>query len=445
MILFKNSELYNGALQILNTLRSKGFITYFVGGCVRDSILGREVKDIDIVTSALPSDIQTIFQKTYNIGEAFGIVNVVNNSINYEIATFRKETGYTDGRHPGLIEYAKTPQDDSKRRDFTINALYYDPVENNILDFASGIPDLKKGILRTIGNAEDRFTEDYLRILRAVRFGIRFDFSIDIEIVTAIKKLSSNTELISKERVRDELTKIFTGPYPDKALSLLDDTGLLSVLLPDISAMKGVQQPLKYHPEGDVFEHTKLMLANMPFPSEELAWSILLHDVGKPRTFSIGDDGKEKFLCHAEEGFAIAEKILKNLKFPSDFIDNVCNAVKNHMRFATVCDMRPSKYKALIAKPTFPVELELHRIDCISSNKITESFTFLLDRLIDQNSIRELPEPLVKGKDLIELGFIPGPEFRKILEKITELQNDKVLNTKVDALKYIRDNFLKNL
>ncbi|MEI6054703.1 MAG: CCA tRNA nucleotidyltransferase [Lentisphaerota bacterium] len=442
MINFKKSELYNGALQIFNVLRQKGFDAFFVGGCVRDSILGRQIKDIDIVTSALPSDIQSIFQKTYNIGEAFGIVNVVENSINYEVATFRKESGYTDGRHPESVEYAKTPQEDSKRRDFTINALYYSPLENHILDFADGISDLKKGILRTIGHAEDRFNEDYLRMLRAIRFGIRFDFSIDDEIITAIKKLSSKTQLLSQERVRDELTKIFTGPCPDKALSLLDETGLLSVLLPDISAMKGIAQPEKYHPEGDVFEHTKLMLSNMPVPSDELAWAVLLHDVGKPQTFSIGEDGNEKFICHAEHGTTIAERILKELRFPSNFIDNVCFAVKNHMRFASVCDMRPSKYKALIAESTFPLELELHRIDCMSSNKFTDSFIYLLDKLIELNGVRELPEELIKGRDLIELGFIPGPKFGEILKNITELQNDKVINTKEDALEYIKLNFL---
>lgn len=440
---FKNSELYNGALRILNILRHKGFETFFVGGCVRDALLGRQIKDIDIVTSALPSDIQSIFPKTYNIGEAFGIVNVVENFINYEVATFRKESGYTDGRHPESVVYARTPQEDSKRRDFTINALYYDPVANNTLDFADGISDLKKGTLRTISRAEDRFNEDYLRMLRAIRFGIRFDFSIENEIITAIKKLYSKTQLLSKERVRDELTKIFTGTCPEKALSLLDETGLLSVLLPDISAMKGVAQPEKYHPEGDVFEHTKLMLSNMPFPSDELAWAVLLHDVGKPQTFSIGDDGKEKFICHAEHGTTIAERILKNLRFPSDFIDNVCFAVKNHMRFASVCDMRPSKYKALIAEPTFPLELELHRIDCLSSNKFTDSFVFLLDKLIEQDGTRKLPEPLLKGRDLIALGFTPCPKFGEILKKITELQNDKVINTKENALEYIKDNFFE--
>lgn len=444
MLNFRDSQLFNGALRILNTLKEKGFDAYFVGGCVRDAMLGQTIKDIDIVTSALPSDINSFFPNTYNIGEAFGIVNVVEEKINYEVATFRRETGYSDGRHPESISYAKTPQEDSQRRDFTINAIYYDPVKKNILDFTNGIPDLKKGIIRTIGPAEKRFNEDYLRMLRAIRFCVRLGFAIDEEIIAAIRKLSPKTALLSRERVRDELTKIFTGTCPDKALSLLDGTSLLAVVLPEISIMKGVAQPEQYHPEGDVFEHTKLMLSNMPLPSEELSWAVLLHDVGKPQTFSIGEDGRERFICHADHGTIIAERILKNLKFPSTFISNVCTAVKNHMRFASVCDMRPSKYKALIAEPTFPLELELHRIDCMSSNKFTDSFTFLLDKIIEQQGIMELPEPLIKGRDLIALGLVPGPEFGEILNKIAELQNDKIINTRDDALEYVCTNFPVN-
>ncbi len=439
---FKNSELFSGAIRILSTLRQKGFEAYFVGGCVRDALLGQNVKDIDIVTSALPPDISSMFTNTYNIGEAFGIINVTENKTNYEIATFRKERGYNDGRHPDTIEYAKTPEEDYLRRDFTINALYYDPFKNTILDFANGTADLKKGILRTIGPAEKRFSEDYLRMLRAIRFSIRFGFSIDEEIIKVIKKLSAKTNLLSMERVRDELTKIITGPCPGQALSLMDKTGLLKILLPEISAMKGITQHQEYHPEGDVFEHTKLMLCNMPVPSAKLAWAVLLHDVGKPITFSIGEDGIEKFIRHAEEGVSIAEKILKNLKFPSSFIKDVCFSIKNHMRFASVCNMRPSKYKALMAENTFPLELELHRIDCISSNKITESFTFLLDKLVEQKGERKLPKALLNGKDLLKLGLAPGPMFGEILEKIAELQNDKVLNTRADALEYIHVNFL---
>lgn len=440
-LFFEESQLLHGALLIINEIRKKGFDAFFVGGCVRDSLLGRKVKDIDIVTSALPSDIQSMFPSTYNIGEAFGIVNVVESSINYEVATYRKETLYEDGRHPTSVEYARTPKEDALRRDFTINAIYYDPVDKKLLDFTGGVADLKKGIIRAIGKAEERFSEDYLRILRAVRFATRFGFTIDNELLLSARKLAHNTAKLSGERIRDELTKIFTGTNPDQALTLLDETGLLAVLLPEISAMKGIAQPEKYHPEGDVFEHTRLMLSNMPIPSEELAWAIILHDVGKPLTFSIGADGKEKFICHAEKGTLIAEQILQRLKFPTKFINNVCFAVKNHMRFASVTEMRPSKYKALIAEPTFPLELELHRIDCMSSNKFTGSFVFLLDKLIEQDGVRELPEPLIKGKNLIELGFIPGPQFSKILEKITELQNDKVINTRVDAIEYIKSKF----
>ncbi|HBM17080.1 MAG TPA: phosphohydrolase [Lentisphaeria bacterium] len=438
---FKKNEFFRGALSILKALRDRGFDSYFVGGCVRDAILGVEIKDIDIVTSALPSQINSIFDRTHNIGAAFGIVNVVINSINYEVATFRKETSYKDGRHPDSVVFAKTPQEDAMRRDFTINALFYDPFLDSILDYSEGLLDLKRGLLRTIGKAEGRFNEDYLRMLRAIRFTLRFGFDTAPEIISSIKLMAPKTLLLSKERVRDELTGILTGPNPDKGLDMLYQSGILKELLPDIFAMKGIKQPPEYHPEGDVFEHTKLMLSHMPCPSDELAWAILLHDVGKPSTFKIRDDGRETFVCHADCGSMISEKILKELKFPALFTNNVCYAVKNHMRFASVTEMRPSKYKAIIAASTFPLELELHRIDCISSNKFTDSYTFLLDKLIEQNGERILPERLLKGKDLIELGFKPGPEFSRILEKIEEMQHDKLLNTREDALEYIRRNF----
>ena len=433
-----SSELCKKAKNITEKLQKNGFKAYFVGGCVRDYILGYPLKDIDIATSATPKKISSLFAKTYHIGAAFGIINVIDEKFSFEIATFRKESGYEDGRHPNSVIFAQTPEEDAKRRDFTINALYYDPVSDEYLDFTGGIKDLKNGTLRCIGKTEDRFKEDSLRMLRAVRLGSRLRFEIDKEILSVIKKFSERIRLISKERIRDELTKTFTGLFPDKAFQLLYDTGIMEIVLPEISAMKGISQPKKYHPEGDVFEHTKLMLQRMAFPSEELVWAIILHDVGKPVTKSVDSGGNERFICHAEKGRDIAKDIMERLKFSRQSIENISYAVGNHMRFAVVDEMRPSKYKTIIAKNTFSMELELHRIDCISSNGLLQNFVFLLDKIIEQHGQTKLPPTLLTGKDLLKIGLLPGPQLGSILKKIIELQNDKIINTKEEAIEYIK-------
>ncbi len=434
-----SSTIYKKAKMVIEKLQKSGFKAYFVGGCFRDSILGYSLKDIDIATSATPEDVSALFPKTYHIGAAFGIINVIDESFSFEVATFRKESGYADGRHPGSVVFAQTPEEDAKRIDFTINALYYDPVSEECLDFTGGVKDLKNGVIRCIGKAEDRFAEDSLRMLRAIRFASRFGFEIDSDILNAIKKLSDRIRLLSKERIRDELTKTFTGHFPDRAFQLLYDTGIMEIIMPEIAAMRGVSQPEKYHPEGDVFEHTKLMLQKMALPSEELAWAIILHDVGKPVTKTVDEHGKERFICHDDKGKDIARDILERLKFSRLSTENICYAVANHMRFAVVDEMRPSKYKNIIAKDTFPMELELHRIDCISSNGLLQNFVFLLDKIIEQRGQTKLPPSLISGKDLLKIGLIPGPEFGHILKKITELQNDKIINTKEEALEYIKN------
>jgi poly(A) polymerase len=435
----KNTTLYNIALRIIKKLKKNGYKAYIIGGSVRDKLLGCPVKDIDIVTSAEPHIINQLFKKTYNIGAAFGIVNVVEDKYSFEVATFRKESDYEDGRHPSKIEYTDSPELDAMRRDFTINALYYDPIEDKIIDFHNGIDDIHKGILRTIGPAEKRFKEDYLRILRAVRFALRFDLKIDQDILNIIPELANSLKKLSKERVRDELCKIFTGPKPDEAFQLLYDLGIMDAILPELSKLKGVAQPKVYHPEGDVFEHTKLMLSKMAMPSVELVWTVLLHDIGKPDTLEIGENGVERFYFHASHGENIAKKILIKYKLPKKTIENVSYAVKNHMRFGAVHEMRVSKYKALMAEPTFPLELELHRIDCLSSNMILDNFVFLLDRLIEQKGETKLPPPLITGKDLIKLGLKPGPIFNELLTDIRIKQIEKTIRTKEEALKIIKD------
>ncbi len=442
-------EIYNSALKIIKKLQDNGFTAYIVGGTVRDILLANSDKqitssnDIDIATSATPPQINNLFDKTYNIGASFGIVNVIENGIPFEVATFREETGYNDGRRPDIVKYTDSPEKDALRRDFTINALFYNPFNDEILDFVGGQEDLKKGILRTIGNAEERFSEDYLRILRAIRFGVRFGFKIDRQILSAIDKLSLNLSKLSNERIRDELNKIFTGPSPEKAFRLLSNTGILEVILPELQAMREVPQPKQYHPEGDVFEHTALMLKHMAIPSEELAWSILLHDVGKPITFSIDENNIERFVLHAEKGAELAEKILRRLRFSKSSITRISFAIKNHMRYANVTKMRSAKVKRLIAEPTFPLELELHRLDCLSSHRKMDNFVFLLDTVLEQRNETKLPPPILTGKDLIKLGIPQGQRLGKILSKLEELQIENILKTREDALNWLKANIKK--
>lgn len=434
------SEIWKSGIKVTDKLRSAGFSAYFVGGCVRDLILEQEIKDIDIVTDALPDNVVKIFPNSYLIGAAFGIVNIIEDGRTFEIATFRKETGYNDGRHPSSISYAKTAKEDSNRRDFTINSLYLDSQSGEIFDFHNGLEDIKRKILRTIGNPRDRFTEDYLRMLRAIRFSTRLNFELEDELFSSIKSMAFCISDLSIERIRDELSKIFMNRNAARGLELLMDSKILKIVLPEIDAMKGIRQPVEYHPEGDVFEHTKLMLSKVIMPTEELVWSVLLHDVGKVVTFSLDERGKERFICHAEKGKEIAENILKRLKFSKQKIDNISDAVLNHMRFASVCNMRPSKYKALIAKEIFPLELELHRIDCAASNKFIDTFVFLLDKIIEQRGERRLPRALISGKDLLDIGYQESPIIGKIIMRIVELQNDGIIKSKEEAITFAKAN-----
>ncbi len=424
-------------MEIVRELKSRGFIAYFAGGVVRDMLLGRTSEDIDIVTSAKPEEVVSIFPRSYEIGAAFGIINVVVDGVPFEVATFREERGYLDGRHPDEVKFTDNPETDALRRDFTINGMFYDPSDEKIYDFVGGRNDLSRGIIRTIGKAEDRFSEDYLRILRAVRFCVRFGYELSEDVRPAVLKLVGNLKNLSAERIRDELDKMLTGPEPDRALRMMLDMGILKEVLPEIAAMRGVTQHHEYHPEGDVFEHTALMLSHMAFPDSELAWSLLLHDVGKPLTKSVGEDGVEHFYTHEQKSAEMAGDILKRFRLPSKSIANVVHAVRQHMRYAHVQEMRTAKWKRLIAEETFPIELELHRIDCISSHRIMSSFTFLLDRMNELANEIKLPPPLVTGKDLIALGMKPGPDFGKILENLADLQLEGKIATKEEALAQI--------
>ncbi|OGV40432.1 MAG: hypothetical protein A2X48_15310 [Lentisphaerae bacterium GWF2_49_21] len=435
----KRGPSYGSAVDIVRKLQSKGFIAYFAGGAVRDMILGKVPKDIDIATSAKPDEVVGLFPKCYEIGVAFGIINIVVDGHPFEVATFREERGYLDGRHPDEVKYTADPETDALRRDFTINGMFYDPLADQLHDFVGGRKDLCKGILRTIGKPEDRFSEDYLRIMRAIRFCVRFGLELSPDMPPALRKYSKNLGKLSAERIRDELNKMLLGPEPERAFRMMDDFGILGEVLPEISGLRGVTQHCEYHPEGDVFEHTMLMLSHMACPDLGLAWAILLHDIGKPSTKSVGDDGIEHFYTHEHRSAEMAEQVLKRLKLPSAGMSDIVKAVRDHMRFAHVREMRPAKWKRLIAENTFPLENELHRIDCISSHGKTDCFVFLLDKMNEQSNEVKLPPPLVSGSDLIALGMKPGPEFKEILGKITDLQLEGKLKSREEALVWIRN------
>lgn len=429
------------ALQIVKKLHSSGYSAYFVGGAVRDMLLGKTPVDIDIVTSATPSQAASIFPDTMTVGASFGVTLVRHGGISYEVATFREERNYMDGRRPEEVKYTDDPKLDVKRRDFTINGMLYNPETQEILDYVGGIEDLRRGVVRTIGNPAERFAEDCLRMLRAVRFTARLGFKIADSTFEAIRKLASGAAKLSAERIQQELTLIFTGPAPDKGLDLLDTTGLLEVLLPEVYAMHGVKQPPQYHPEGDVYEHTRLMLKSMALPDELLAWSVVLHDVAKPQTFFVDETGRERFFGHEHEGAKMVEDIMTRLRFSNRAIDRVSLAVKNHMRIAHAPEMREEKVRRLLADNNFALEIELHRLDCISSHAKMDVFNFLLDKVIKQSGKIKLPPPLLTGKDLIEMGYKPGPLFKKILEQVSDLQLKNSLKTSEAARAFVRDKF----
>jgi len=429
------------AAEIVKKLHSSGHSAYFVGGAVRDMLLGKTPKDIDIVSSATPDETAKLFSDTMEVGAAFGVMLVREQGVSFEVSTCREERNYMDGRRPQHVKYSKDPQIDVSRRDFTVNGLLCDPESGEIFDYVGGFRDLEEGIIRAIGDAETRFGEDYLRMLRAVRFAARLGFELEADTRRAIQKLAPETVKLSAERVQQELTMIFTGENPEQALDMLYDTGLLAVLLPEVEAMRGIAQPPQFHPEGDVYEHTRLMLKAMALPNELIAWSVLLHDVAKPLTYFVDETGRIRFFGHEQKGARMTKKIMSRLRFSKNAIDRVSRAVKNHMRFASVLKMRKDKVRRLLADDNFPLELELHRLDCISSHALLDVFTFLLDKIVEQSGEVKLPPPLLNGRDLIELGFNPGPKFKKILDKVSDLQLKNKLKNKEQAIAFVKQKF----
>jgi poly(A) polymerase len=455
------------AAEIVHTLRERGHQAYFTGGCVRDLLLAREPADYDVATDATPRQVMQIFPQTYAVGEQFGVVliprsptehaltgedarrSTTNSSGNHkggvEVATFRSDVGYSDGRHPDEVRFTKDPREDVQRRDFTINGMMLDPATKEILDFVGGRDDLKAGIVRAIGDPERRFAEDKLRMLRAVRFAARFDYQIDPATLAAIQKLAPKIHQVSCERVREELTKMLTEGRARRAFELLDTTGLLREVLPEIAAMKGVEQPPQFHPEGDVFVHTLLLLEKLQPDtsgsiSKTLAWGALLHDVGKPPTFRIAPD-RIRFDGHVDVGVKMAAEICRRLRFSNHDTDQILALVDNHMRFGDVQRMKQSTLKKFLRLPAFDEHLELHRIDCLSSHGHLDAYEYSREQLRTMPPEAIRPTPLISGRDLIEAGYEPGPRFKDILTVVEDAQLEGRLTSREAAMEYVRREF----
>ncbi len=432
------------AISIVHTLRYRGHQAYLVGGCVRDLLLGREPADYDVTTDATPDEVMRLFPETYAVGAQFGVVLVplpkgeVSKEENdaVEVATFRSDIGYSDGRHPDHVRYSKDAREDVERRDFTINGLLLDPITDEVLDYVGGRDDLKAGIIRTIGDPERRFGEDKLRMLRAVRFAARFDYAIDPPTLAAIQTLASQIHQVSRERVREEVTKMLTEGHARRAFMLLDESGLLREILPEISRMKGVEQPPQFHPEGDVFVHTLLLLDKLPQPCPPtLAWGALLHDVGKPPTFRIAD--RIRFDGHVDVGVKMGEEILHRLRFSNDDTEQILALIDNHMKFAHVQQMKESTLKKFIRMPSFDEHLQLHRIDCLSSHGDLTSYNFTSEKIATMPPDAVRPKPLITGEDLIAAGYVPGPRFKEILSAVEDGQLEGSLGDRDDALVFV--------
>jgi poly(A) polymerase len=426
------------ARDLVARLQQAGHTAYFAGGCVRDQLLGVEAKDFDIATSAKPEQVQQLFPRVTDLtGKSFGVVRVLVGEESYEVATFRQDGPYKDGRHPESVRFA-TPEEDAQRRDFTINGLFYDPVAERLIDFVGGEADLRAKIVRAIGKPADRFGEDQLRLLRAIRFATRLMFAIEPETWKAICTGAASIRSISAERIRDEINKIFTAAKPEIGLDLLDRSGLLKEVLPDIAVLHGVDQPPQFHPEGDVYNHVRLMLSKIEQPDLDLALGVLFHDVGKKITAKVDENGRIRFNEHESVGAQMAEEIMTDLRYDNKTIQTVRELVQHHMQFKDVPHMRPSTLKRMMARPTFPLELELHRIDCASSHGDLKHYEFLKQQLETMSAEEIDPPSLITGRDLLAMGLTPGKVIGNILEAVRVAQLEATVQTRAQALELAR-------
>lgn len=424
------------ANRIIERLRLRGHQALLVGGCVRDLLLGREPKDYDVATDARPEEIATIFPRSGLVGAQFGVVLVREQDAVVEVATFRSDLAYRDGRRPEGVRFETDPREDALRRDFTINGLFLDPVSGKLFDFVGGADDLRNRIVRAIGEPHLRFAEDHLRLLRAVRFAARLAFQIEPATFSAMRELSPAIHRVAPERVRDELVRILTEGSARNGFELLDRSGLLAEILPEITAMKGVAQPPEFHPEGDVWTHTLMMLDDLENPTPALAMGVLLHDVGKPPTFRIAD--RIRFDGHVETGVRMARDILSRLRFSNEDTDQILALINNHMKFADVGRMRESTLKRFLRLPKFEEHLELHRLDCRNSNGHLETWQMLRERINGMPPEVLKPQPLLTGRDLIAAGYSPGPRFKSMLAAVEDAQLEGRVATREEALDLLR-------
>jgi len=428
------------AERIVRRLREAGHEAYFAGGCVRDKLLGKTAHDFDVATSAPPESVQRLFRRTIPVGAQFGVVVVVEDGHEFQVATFRSDGLYADGRRPESVSFT-TAEGDASRRDFTINGLFYDPLDRRIIDFVGGEADLRAGVLRCIGDPFARFDEDKLRVLRAVRFAASLGFRIDPPTWDAVRASAARISDVSAERIREELVKIFRHPSRLRGFDLLDESGLLGIILPEVTAMKGCEQPPEFHPEGDVFVHTRLMLSLLPENvSAPLVFAVLFHDIGKPPTAQTDPTGRIRFNGHESVSARMAEKIFSRLKFPNAETDAALAAIQNHMAFKDVQNMRVATLKRFLARPTIDDELELHRVDCMGSHGLLDNYDFLLEKREEFSREPLIPPPLLTGRDLIALGAKPGPAFKGILESAQTLQLEGTLASRDAALAWARQN-----
>jgi putative nucleotidyltransferase with HDIG domain len=429
------------AFSVAAQLRAAGHQAYLVGGCVRDLLLGRQPLDYDVATDARPDQVTALFRRAQQVGAHFGVVLVGGaHGARVEVATFRSDLAYADGRHPEAVRFETDPRQDVLRRDFTINALLLDPETGDVLDHAGGRADLDAGIIRAIGDPELRFAEDHLRMLRAVRFAARLGFAIEPATMDAIRRAAPSIQRISAERVRDELNRTLTEGAARRGLELLDASGLLKEVLPEVARYHGVEQPPEFHPEGDVWIHTLMMLEGLPRPAPlTLAWGVLLHDVGKPPTFRIAE--RIRFDGHVEAGVRIARRILGRLRFSHDEIQQIEALVANHMRFKDVFQMKESTLKRFLSLPHFVEHLELHRLDCLSSHGNLENYEYVRRRLAEIPPSELRPPRLLNGNHLIAIGYNAGPRLGRMLQWAEDAQLEGRIHTRDQAIELIRQAF----
>ncbi len=426
------------SLDVIKRLQSHGFKAYWVGGCVRDDLLRRPVKDRDVATNALPDQVAAIFPNAQRLGERFGIVIVRAGEGVTEVATFRRDGGYSDGRRPDTVTFTSDPRTDVLRRDFTINAMLHDPVSGERLDFAGGASDLKKRLIRAVGPPLVRFREDHLRMLRAIRFAASLGFDVEAGTMAGIREFAPHIDRVAPERIRVELDRILTEGGARRGFELLDQSGLLQPILPEVGSLRGVEQPPEFHPEGDVWTHTMLMLERLQNPSKTLGWGALLHDIGKPETFHKAD--RIRFHGHVHAGVEIVGRICKRLRFSNADAALVAALVGDHMKFMDLQRMRPAKLRRFLEQPCFEDHLELHRLDCLASHGRLDNHAFAAERF-EQQSQEEPVTPLLTGRDLKAAGYVPGPLFGQILATVEERQFEGELADRDEALDFVRQHF----